>query len=735
MDVSEIGHKMMYFSIFFFLLIGISTDSLAQNSSKKIKAEADLFFEKQKYRQALFYYLEYQKYKSGDKNIILNTAICSFYANEISEAQKYLNFLIENEKGISPKTYLYLGKCAHAQLNFKEAVKQYKFYLAKAKLEVSDRRTVRDAIRRCGVGLRLGNTNTSAFVENMGDKVNAVNDDFAPHISPNYEDKIYFSSERIGNLGGLRDDAGLRDAKFGSYASDMFYTKIVNGAWAATTPLSTLLNTPRHDVILGFNETGSVLYFFKGFNTYSGEIFIDTFKNAEERSLFPGQFESEMNAALGDGRPAFVNDSILIFDSRRKGGYGGSDLYYSIKQADGWTAAKNLGSVVNSAYDETTPFLAADGFTLYFSSNNSRSSIGGMDIFQTTYNKEINQWTKPKNLGIPINSSADDLHFSLSKDGLKAYLSSDRKESIGGSDLYIAYFKEAQDVQQKPSTHPHFFTDLDQKAINIPSKQDDIWTEEVSNNNDEPLKDVTLSALYYKEDSDILAQKNIDKLNELIRLLQKYPSLNAILASNSDDTGPTQFNLFFSIKRAEIAAGYLINNGISANRITVKGLGNNYPVAQNIVDGADNQMGRQLNRRIDLLVTNSEELPIKISSEIPQVSRFIVDKKGEYYRTTTNGLSYKIQIAAIQQMYNGGLINEYPDGMVERNLSSPFYQYTLGLYRTYSSADQLQKELNRNGYMDTFIVPYIGGKRVSVDESRIYTAIYPDLINFIQEKE
>ena len=69
----------------------------------------------------------------------------------------------------------------------------------------------------------------------------------------------------------------MKDDRFGNYRTDMFSTLVINGEWTATAPLSSVINSPMNDVLLGFNEDGTVMYYFKGESLYSGEILIDTF--------------------------------------------------------------------------------------------------------------------------------------------------------------------------------------------------------------------------------------------------------------------------------------------------------------------------------------------------------------------------------------------------------------------------------------------------------------------------
>ena len=705
-----------------------------------MKTDADELFQHKKFKAALTKYYSIQYRKPGDMEVRLKIGACNFFVNEPEQAKKYLHYVLENAKNPSPETYFFLGRVYHAELNFKEAVKFYKTYLKNTKSNHPNRRWIKDEVRRCASGIRQVAKDQQAIIENLGEKVNSIGDDFAPILSPNYDDKIYFSSSRRGNRGGLRNDDGFRDDKFGDYNADMFSTQVVNGEWTATTPMNPLLNSSRHDVVLGFNEEGSVLYFFKGPSSYSGEVLIDTFRTESGRPLVPTSLRSPMLVENGDGQPFFFNDSIFIFSSAREGGYGGRDLYIAKYSNGQWSEAQNLGPTINSKYNETTPFLSKDGRTLYFSSNNL-NSMGGLDIFKSDFDDVSEQWSEPENMGYPINSAADDAYFKLSRDGYKGYFSSSRIDGIGKQDIYVAYFR-SQRREQLQTLNPVAFSEVRafkygkqsgvSAAMQTPnSGEGTVSTISAREFSEEEISTHKIVPLFYNKDDQVLNYKNKNQLNKIARLLLQYPQLKLILTSNSDGGAPLNFDLYFSLKRANTAAEYLVQNGVNPNNILVKGCGANYPIAKVESEAGFIAQASRLNRRIDIDILNTTGLPIRIEKENPTVNNRIKTDLGNYYRTAIQGLSYKVQIAAIKQMYNGDIITMYPDAVVESDGTGDLYRYSIGLYQTFSAAAELRKELIRQGVMDAFVVPYVNGLRVNKDDSKIYSAAYPDLINFL----
>ena len=448
-----------------------------------------------------------------------------------------------------------------------------------------------------------------------------------------------------------------------------------------------------------------------------------------------------MFAEDGDGYPFFVADSVMLFSSRRKGGFGGKDLYMTTYSNGVWAVPQNLGPEINSVYDEISPFLSKDGRTLYFSSNNSRSSLGGLDIFKSRFDDASLQWSAPENLGVPINSSEDDLHFRLTKDGLKAYFSTSRKDGIGMRDIYVAYFKSARNEQIYTSIPEHFAEVLAYSKPSNPYAPTTSISSEIEILSpstggapapNQEVENYEFQPIYYSDDDDILNSRNIKKLNNVALLLKKYPQLKAVLACNSSGfDGPVQFDLYFAVKRAEVAANYLIENGVSAESIRVKGLGSMYPLAKAITEQGDNPLAKRYNNRIDFYIGNTYGLPVEVKDIELNVGTF-VDDRGSFYLKMLKGLSYKVQMASLKQMYNSSIFTSYRDPMVERNTANPYYQYTVGLYKTYSSAEQLMQDLKKQGITEAFIVPYIDGQRISPEEAQSLSNIYSDLSNYLR---
>ena len=157
----------------------------------------------------------------------------------------------------------------------------------------------------------------------------------------------------------------------------------------------------------------------------------------------PTDIGASINTRFIESTASITPDGkTMYFASNRPGGYGGFDIYFSIKDSNGnWGKPENMGPRINSQYNEDAPFIHPDQKTLYFTSD-GMGSMGGSDIFKTIKINE--QWSKPYNMGYPVNTTANDNYFTLTADGRKAYFSSDRLGGMGAQDIYTIDMPEGE---------------------------------------------------------------------------------------------------------------------------------------------------------------------------------------------------------------------------------------------------------------------------------------------------
>lgn len=711
----------------FFLLAFCGVLAIAQNPSKW-RDEATELQKAGRYRAALSSWQRYLSSKPTDSEALLQAAVAAYHSNQLGLAKDWLTTLSEANTKLSPIVYLYRARIAHHEFDLKNAIIHYKNFLRNAKSDDPNRRIVVEHLKHCATARSVVRQPELALVENLGEALNSEGDDFAPIQSPNYDDRLYFTSARASSEGGQRNAEGLTDEKKGSYTTDIFFSDLDGSDWSTPQAIpSSLITTSRYEKLYDFNSAGQVMLFFRGLNLFSGDILVDTFRaDNTVRTEIP-IFQSPFRPEDGDADMYLFNDTVMIFSSRRPGGFGGLDLYVSQFSEGAWLTPKNLGANINTPYDEVTPFLAQNGRTLYFSSNNPQS-IGGFDVFASRFDEDSLRWGDPTNLGRPINSAGDDLHFRLVPNGAKAYFSSDRKDAFGGQDIFTAIFIKGRTEEQTPSV-PAVFTAVTARKVSV---------DEVLNNQN---KIVTYDFLpfYYENDDDLLKRDNLKQITKLAELGRQFSDVQITLIGNCAEGERVALDVYFTVKKLEKMAKWLIDNGVKRENILLKSIGSSFPKAKNTLEGEVNTSGRKLNQRIDIVIKHSSSRLV-VNIDTASVSEFMRDERGASFKPHLEGLTYKLQLTAIKRMYENDLLENNKSGaMIETFIPSegtPLYQYTIGIFTKFEDAEKMRQKLLANGTKDIWIVPYMKGSRITSDEeARRLANRFPDLHRYLTRKK
>ena len=360
-----------------------------------------------------------------------------------------------------------------------------------------------------------------------------------------------------------------------------------------------------------------------------------------------------------DSQPSLASDGkTLYFSSDRKGGRGGIDLYKTVKNTVTgiWSPPENLGTPVNTAGNEMSPFIHSDFNTLYFSSD-GLPGVGGYDIFISRKGDD-GKWKEPKNIGVPINTTGDDLGFFVSTDGHLGYFASNlpsrtKGKAVGGYDIYsfelyndvrpdeVAFFKgkvedngngkdkkfdvEVKDANTKKVTQAMVDTSSGEYAvvINTKIKSDLIITVKkdkyvfssqlISKDSikdtkpakvDMPVDTISvgqkysLNNIYYKTNSADLQSQSIIVIDEFVEFLKANPKIKIEINGHTDSQGDDKSNLALSNDRAFTVMDMLQAKGIDKKRLAAfKGFGATQPVADNATPA-----GRATNRRTEFVI-------------------------------------------------------------------------------------------------------------------------------------
>jgi hypothetical protein len=703
--------------LFSLLYLPVAYSQFPEYYQRKIEE----YLESERYTPALGLLLEYDSLYPQEALTLMQVGVCYYHLNRLPQAKDYLYRSFHARGNPPADTYRYLAKVHHSELDFEEAIRLYKQFLRITNDYHPLRASVKDEILRCANGLHAVRVPPEIAVVNLGEIINSPDDEFQPLPSPTNGERLYFSSARPGNAGC---DLALADSIFSTERqvckTDMFYSEIVAGDWAAPKRVSVFLNSVEHEVALDFDENGERLFFFRGKTLFSGDVLVDTFQeDVTLRTLFFTNFESPMRPWEGDCAPFFFYDTILLFASRRPGGFGGLDLYVTTFSGNHWTAPQNLGNVINSPYDETSPFLAADGRTLYFSTNDARRSIGGLDVFRSIYLDQTLRWSPPENLGVPINSAGDDDHFRLSANGLKAIFDSSRKEGLGARDLYVALFEQELAEQQKRSIPVSFH--LVRKHREVASAASEVGL--VPQNAYEPGAVLEIKPMRYETPGDTLSGENLRQLHLMTELVKRCPQAKIIFSLHCD---PSDSPMLSGEPLLNQAFRYLKSQATPLDNLVFLNAGSAFPVA----DSERFPAKKHLNRRIELLISNPEAIPFEVRMPALPVAKEEAAGGGSFFKKALNSLCYQVSVPVSDAAILETLYRLFPRGIVGKKAASETMLFSTGIYLTWQTATEWRKDLESKGFPAASITPLLHGWEVSKEEARQRVQQYPDLEYF-----
>lgn len=390
--------------------------------------KADEAFEQGSFEQALPLYLNAHKKNPSDPILNYKIGVCYIKSKDGKEQLKALSFLENAKNKVTPQVpvrlYHYLGRALHLHHRFDEAVKAYNEFAQKApandKLQAENKRMIEIAQN----AKMLISKPVQVTIANLGRAINSENSEFAPLISA---DEAVLAFTRSFVQEGLKEQIMIAQKK--------------DYSWTSVNIVDFKVN--KNVGTVGLSPDGQKMLIYVGEGNNTGSIY--TSKKMTSGWSTPEKLGSEINSGYLESSASLTPDeSVMYFSSDRPGGFGGKDIYKVEKQADGsWGKPQNLGPEINTSYDEDAPFIHPDGKTLFFTSN-GHNSIGGTDIFKTTFSN--GKWSKPENLGYPINTVFNDGYLVVTANGKKAYFASDRPDGLGRQDIYSALLPDDKGI-------------------------------------------------------------------------------------------------------------------------------------------------------------------------------------------------------------------------------------------------------------------------------------------------
>ena len=637
-----------YFVLSFMLIYSFASGQISSNEKKagKLFEQARIAYESKLFNKSLNFL---------DDALSLNPEFLDAY---LLKSDIYMDIdsvglqikAIEAALKIAPdknsKLYYLLGKAYYRSGRYQNASDAYENYLKRVEANNPLAVKARQSIDKCIGAVNLLKHPVSFQSVNLGDNINSEDDEYWPTITVDGKTLIFtrlVGSQTISSQHPI--------------AQEDFYTSdLVDNIWQPSTPIKSI-NTIYNEGAQTISTDGKLLFFTactRSDGIGSCDIYYSRFKDGSWS--LPQNASEPVNSPAWESQPSIsANGEILYFVSSRRGGKGGMDIWkcnlkgFSTGGTPIWGTPLNLGDSINTPGNEMSPFIHSDGKTLYFASD-YWPGMGGYDIF---YSRQKNDsvWSKPQNIGYPINSFKDEQGLVVDAAGKNAYYSSDRPGSRG-MDIYsfelyekarptpVSYIKGkiVDEDSGAPICAKVELTDLENSksvirgescwekgeflmclplgkeyAFNITKEGYLFYSDNFQLKEKKEIIDpyileikmkkikvggaVVLRNVFFDTGSfDLLPESKVE-LQKLIEFLNLNKTVFIEIEGHTDNVGNEELNQKLSESRAKEVYNYLINKGIDDTRMNYKGYGLTQPVGSN-----ETPEGRALNRRTEFVI-------------------------------------------------------------------------------------------------------------------------------------
>jgi outer membrane protein OmpA-like peptidoglycan-associated protein len=586
-------------------------------------------FMDRKYESSLQNFEKYLEKDSSKIEAYFRIAQINEIFKNVKQAKFFYEKLIKKDTaGVTyVQAYTYLGSRALEYHDFETAKKYLTVSLANTNKNSIIYTQLQKQLKTCEFGIQAVANPLKIIPEPLGATLNFKTKQYFPVLTAD-NSTIFFTSRN--------DDED----------ENIYIAELKNNIWQKPISISTEINTQFNEGTCTISADGKIMVFTscEGRESFgSCDMFIT--KKIGDKWSKPENLGPNVNSNYWDSQPSLSSDgSKLFFSSERPGGFGRKDIWMSeLDDKNRWKSAKNLGSKINTNLEEVSPFIHANGYSLFFSSN-GKEGMGKFDIYLSTVkNQEANEAI---NLGYPINTADDELSLFITADGKKAYYSLDNNQQIKLFQFTIpdelsnkidkTYFLKGFVLDQKTQKPLYSTIELvntktgekiskflsdpitgDYMAILPGDGQFVLYVEtpeylfkslnfDFSKEHENQKLDIflvkieketkeVLQNIFFDSGSAVLRKESNLELSKLKDLLTKNPKLKIEVSGHTDDIGNDATNLELSKKRAQSVVEYLKSVGIVTDRLVSKGYGETQPKSKN-----DSEANRQLNRRIEL---------------------------------------------------------------------------------------------------------------------------------------
>jgi outer membrane protein OmpA-like peptidoglycan-associated protein/YHS domain-containing protein len=516
-----------------------------------------------------------------------------------------------------------------------------KYYQMVVSLNPDKKMLLEDAkrnVEQCSIAIEIKKHPVSFKPVPLSDTINKFYLNAYPVLTADQNTLIYYKTDGSG----------------ANYTGDIMVTNRVNGKWSIPASISTKINTPLDEGTPTMSADGKILVFTacnRPGSLGACDLYI-SYRNGNDWTD-PINLGPNVNSTGWDSEPSLSADGKTIyFSSERKGGVGMSDIWMSQQNEKGeWQPAINVGKPINTPGREVSPFIHADGKTLYFCSS-YHPGLGQFDIFFSSL--QNGQWSDPKNLGYPINTHLNEatvyitpdnkkgLYVMYEKVGMKLgrcklyqfevpkeivsetgstyakgnvfdsetkqkleakielidlktnkVIQSVKSDQINGD--YLVVLTEGREYALYVQKEGYLFKSIFFNFIN--PKEFNPLTLDVFLDPIKSGKAIVLNNIFFPSNSYQLEDKSKTELDKIVLFLQNNPKISIEFGGHTDDVGSDKDNLDLSQKRAKSVYDYMIGKGIAASRLKYHGYGETKPMVPNTTEE-----NRQMNRRIEFKV-------------------------------------------------------------------------------------------------------------------------------------
>ncbi len=630
------------------ILVSISIKGFCQQSEdfKQVYYNAEYYQINNQFKEALPLYLKLLNNDVTNGNILFKTGYTYLHIlgfkhkalpflekaiDSVSSSVKFKRETPFKETSAPLEAYLYLGEAYQANNEFEKALEKYNDYKERSDINKNNFSLANQKINSCKYAMEMLNTssvnNYKFFEEFTGNEssYNAAISGDGNSICYNVKRKHY---------------------------NAIFSSKKIMGQW----------ESPRN-ITMEVESDGS--YFVSSLSYNGGRLFL-SHRDEDDNDIYQSEYVGErwtkataLNKninSMHNETHAVINksNSILYFVSDKPGGEGGLDIYESkMNQEGNWAQPESIDSIINTPFNENTPFISRDGKTLYFSSE-GHHSMGGYDIQQSTLSAD-NKWTTPKNLGLPFNTGDDDFFFvPISSDSLgiisrcnhepgdkksiylfrnfTAEADETLKKTIKGNlvfsnsksnhsqsiDIHVTDNEgiEVDSIKLGPN-QKSFYLMLPQGEYALNATGDGINSKPISiviGNNTEseeipidlrvdlisPEKiHFVINSVYFETDESILDENDVFILEKILEAMKVYPELVLTVTGYTDSKGSIPYNKKLSLDRAKSVKDFLTRHHILNERVIIVGMGENIQEESEKVDiSVNSKTVEKLNRRV-----------------------------------------------------------------------------------------------------------------------------------------